>query len=88
MLDRYGDSVPTSDADKLFTIFYITFGLSVIYAVSNYRRLINGLSGAIHFTFCILMCVLVRVCRTLLGSCSRNWRKMQPRGRNTQLAAL
>lgn len=40
MLRRYGDLVPTTDADKLFTVFYITIGLSVIYAVSFSYHLI------------------------------------------------
>ena len=37
--------MPTTDADKLFTVFYITIGLSVIYAVS-YMVVVLSVSNA------------------------------------------
>lgn len=32
----YGDIVPTTDAGKIFTIFYVIFGISILAASANY----------------------------------------------------
>lgn len=32
----YGDIVPTTDAGKIFTMFYVIFGISIIAAMANY----------------------------------------------------
>ncbi len=32
----YGDIVPTTDAGKLFTVFYVLFGVGIIGATANY----------------------------------------------------
>jgi hypothetical protein len=50
--------VPTTDADKLFTVFYITIGLSVIYAVS-YMVVVLSVSNAACSLLALMLLLLL-----------------------------